>query len=815
MVIFEENSAKRIHLLLLILVGCIAWVLVNWGILSREYIFSHDSYYWYGLFHYFAESVQNGFIPLWNPYAHSGEIFFTNIGAQLLLDPLTLIGIVAGKIFKVKDLFYLYEIITFLRLILIATGIQLFLNEIIPKIKKYWYFTFFVLLLSSFTINAYHQSGSFLIFSYIPFILLFMVRFFKDPSWLNTTLLGYFSGISFQSYLFAAIGTFVLFFLLLYLLFNRKYWHVLWKNKLKVTVCIILFITLSAPAWSLLFYRSYIFPYARFIVNPSSQENSIIISNIEILKKSIVAFGRWGDFFSLGYLPLASSIYTGKAIHFFSSDIPLFGERIYALGKEIKITEMNMYVALIPFILGIIGIFKGKNKFKWIFLILLFLSGCLFLGPTDTNLIFKTLSNFYKVLFYIFLPLRVIENTHEFATYFLFFYFYFICLGLLYITSKIKKNSWKLVIVSILFIITLFELGFYVNKIYSDQGTPFRLLRDDKIAEKNINEINSTDVEEIIFAEISEGEKTKFLTYYERQGDIYTARDDVQMTNSEEKELAGILEKFFLLEAIPGPVSEFNFVEKRIKTILPYSYINNIKKEERDTYSYVPVDYRIKLNFLSTIYKIPTATGYFSDFSYDLFKIMPPTTLTMPVLYADILKSDISQELKGKLLGVDLPILEFYTDYIVLNPKEIINPKYNDLMLNYLENTALLSEGYSTPGDNSSNGSKSDYKIDIISYNPNHIKMNISTSNDGLLLFRDGYSSGWKSSVDGKVQKVIKANYNQKAIYIEKGIHEVEFIFRPLIYIIALYLYFIFSGVFIIFCIYYLFKRGILIRRKN
>ena len=132
----KEDSAKRIHLLLLVLIGCIAWFAANWGILSREYIFTHDSYYWYGIFHYFAESVQNGFIPLWNPYAHSGEMFFTYIGVLLLLDPITLIGIAAGKLFQVKDLFYLYEIITLIRLIVIAAGVQLFLNEIIPKIKK-------------------------------------------------------------------------------------------------------------------------------------------------------------------------------------------------------------------------------------------------------------------------------------------------------------------------------------------------------------------------------------------------------------------------------------------------------------------------------------------------------------------------------------------------------------------------------------------------------------------------------------------------------------------------------------------------------
>jgi uncharacterized membrane protein YfhO len=75
------------------------------------------------------------------------------------------------------------------------------------------------------------------------------------------------------------------------------------------------------------------------------------------------------------------------------------------------------------------------------------------------------------------------------------------------------------------------------------------------------------------------------------------------------------------------------------------------------------------------------------------------------------------------------------------------------------------------------------------------------------LLFRDGYNSGWEAIIDGNKQEVIQANYNQKAVFIEEGVHQVRFVFKPLAYIISLYIYFIFSTAVIIYIIYYFIKK--------
>lgn len=710
----------------------------------------------------------------------------------MLIDPINIIGIITGKLLLVKDIFYLYEVITLVRLIIIAVGVQLLINTIVPKIKKYWYFVFFIILLSSFSINSYHQNGAFLFFSYLPFVLLFIIRFLRSPNWINAIMLGYFTGISFQSYHFAATGTVIFIFIVLYLLFNRQNLKVIWNNRLKATISVLLFIIFSAPAWSLVFYRSYIYPYSRFIFN-QMEHVGIFISDINILRNSLTASGQWGDFLSLGLLPLAAEPYTGKIFNSFDLTIPSLG--------GIAISEMNMYLAFIPFILGLVGIFVGKNNFKIIFLILLFLSGCLFLGPSQYNYI-------YTGLFYAFPTVRVIENTHIFATFFLFFYLYFVSLGLIFIISKIKKDMWKKIFVALIFIITIVELNLYVYKIYGDQSGGISLLRKDRIVEDNIGVIDSYDVEEIMLPNLSENERSLFLNYYGDKGEYYKLREGVSIYES--ATLINIIEKFLML-GINVESSEFNFTSERVKTVLPYSFISSREKSV-----YNSSDIKVRLNFMGQIKKIPTAIDYFLEHNYNLNLNTPPKALTMPVLYKNILRSEVSQELKGILLGVELPIFEFYTDYIYLDSNEIINPEKNDIVLDYLDDRVILSEdNYFQKNSNGINSIDGNYQIEIIDYYPNNISLKIDTPEDGVLLFRDGYSPGWRAVIDKNPQNVMRTNYNQKAVFIERGIHEVEFIFRPKAFLISIYLYFVGSGAVMIFLIFYFIYHSFYKKRQS
>lgn len=782
--------------------GLVVWLFCHWRILNGEYIFSHDSYYWFGIFKYFAEGFFSGFIPLWNPYSHAGEMFFHNYGMWMLIDPISISGIFLGKLFGAKNLFYLYELVIFARLFVTAIGIQLFLNHLFPTLKKYSYFIFFVVLLSSFSINVYHQNGAIFTFSYLPFILLFILKFFEKPNWFNTVFLGFFTGISFQSMHFAYISTFVILFTVLYLAFNRHLFKVIWNNKLKILICFAIFLALSSPSWTLIFSRDLIDPYARSIFNPEGFVE-IFFNSLDHFEHSLAAFGKIRDFFSLGLLTAAKGLFVPGPLKLYSISIILYfiiiSAFIYLMRKKKKYkklsisgiaiatfiligfsivkfkygailpvfcsflnikkpasytyvggSEMSMFISFIPFVLGIIGIIFGKHKYKKLFLSLFIITVFLFIGPMKYNFV-------YAFLFYITPLLRAIENTHSFVNHFLLVYFYFVCLGALFLLEKYKTIPLKTrqVLIASLFIITLFELTIY-------NGYP------------------------------------------------YSGRNLANLFNKQKEGING--NKYFMLD------TEFKLNEKRVYTALPnfktdkpinFTKKDNAKYKISDVASrkdifYIPNPVENTLNYKSSILKISTASDFYANFPrHKYLKLINPTTITYPIYYAKILKSDASEKFKSELMGVNLPIFQFYTNYKVYQDYAILDRNHEQSFKQYLSNSVILNK------EPNIQISKNEIKRNmlVIDYNPDHIKLEIQTKNNALLLFRDGYDHNWIAKVDGKKQEVLRANYNSKAIGVPVGKHIVEFIYRPIYYILSLYLYFITTIAILIFFLYFLIKK--------
>ncbi|MBI2305315.1 MAG: YfhO family protein [Chloroflexi bacterium] len=49
----------------------------------------------------------------------------------------------------------------------------------------------------------------------------------------------------------------------------------------------------------------------------------------------------------------------------------------------------------------------------------------------------------------------------------------------------------------------------------------------------------------------------------------------------------------------------------------------------------------------------------------------------------------------------------------------------------------------------------------------------------GFLVLSELYYPGWQAYVDGQEAKIYRANYAFRAVYSDKGQHDVEFRFRP------------------------------------
>ncbi|OGV55706.1 MAG: hypothetical protein A2017_03230 [Lentisphaerae bacterium GWF2_44_16] len=83
-----------------------------------------------------------------------------------------------------------------------------------------------------------------------------------------------------------------------------------------------------------------------------------------------------------------------------------------------------------------------------------------------------------------------------------------------------------------------------------------------------------------------------------------------------------------------------------------------------------------------------------------------------------------------------------------------------------------------------------DLGCDIVvqSYMPGHIVFSANAGADGFLVISDGYDSAWKAEIDGKEEKILRANYIMKALRISPGAHRIELHYRPWPLIIGIYI---------------------------
>lgn len=69
--------------------------------------------------------------------------------------------------------------------------------------------------------------------------------------------------------------------------------------------------------------------------------------------------------------------------------------------------------------------------------------------------------------------------------------------------------------------------------------------------------------------------------------------------------------------------------------------------------------------------------------------------------------------------------------------------------------------------------------VKYIFYNETKSTIEVDTTDDGILFVSDTYYPGWKAFVDGKEEKIYKANYLFRAVKVPKGKHTVSFIYKP------------------------------------
>jgi hypothetical protein len=75
---------------------------------------------------------------------------------------------------------------------------------------------------------------------------------------------------------------------------------------------------------------------------------------------------------------------------------------------------------------------------------------------------------------------------------------------------------------------------------------------------------------------------------------------------------------------------------------------------------------------------------------------------------------------------------------------------------------------------------------EIIKYEPALIDVAANLQGPGLLVLSENYYPGWRAMVDGAPARILRVNYNLRAVVLSAGKHHVRFVFSPRSFYIGL-----------------------------
>ncbi len=93
---------------------------------------------------------------------------------------------------------------------------------------------------------------------------------------------------------------------------------------------------------------------------------------------------------------------------------------------------------------------------------------------------------------------------------------------------------------------------------------------------------------------------------------------------------------------------------------------------------------------------------------------------------------------------------------------------------------AVIFDAQAAEGTAAEYPGASEGRIVLKEYSPNRLSYDVSAAARGLAVFSEiYYPAGWKAYIDGEEVPVLRADYTLRALLIDEGDHEVEFVYNP------------------------------------
>ena len=725
-------------------------------------------------FHFLAENLLNGNIPLWDPYSFGGQPFAPLMLQLRLLDPINWVVIFVGSVFT-RDTVILFHWSRFVMMwFSLLGGYVCFRAEAKTFLGRASLLS--VLLLSSMMYGNFRQPGLLHHFAWVPWFIFFGRRlwFQRDHRWRNVIGFSYSWGVTWQSYFFASSWLWLVLILFWALLFHRDSLKLTGKKWFAIFAMAVAMAGPNFAVW--LQEYDFIYPLRMVVTSPEGphpqwsgldhegETNHFIARGVKVPYSVMVPSGFHGTTWDL-----VQHLLVDRAM--WVNEGPSVLRRIYH--------DAAGFLGIATWVIAVFGIFAAKSAEKKFWLMALGFWGLLFLGPNA--FLHEWVVRFYP-------PASYCRHSGYYLHHAQFAFLYFFVLGLekilqfpamqsVWYRSALTLNpiakfrvwgrwvwehAWSVVLPSLIVAVHLAALFAIVPEklailirwgvVLGGAGGLLVLIGALGAEDRGLRSRSYRWLGQGLFLILLVGD---LFLELKAASPFYAHHPHPSVVNSFETHV----------QPMKFPDRRKAYPEQRRLTE-HMQFIRGIPFWER-----IP-------SALAT-----PSDGTAKDFTEALKKPRNNSYYQLVPWYLTV-HSRIPPRAMERLLGVGESALQFRSRAVAM-PVSRIEPHFSELGdwrgREWLSQNVILPE--SETGASFPSG---EFSGNVKSYRHGAVALETHSQYPGFLLWQDGFHRGWRALVDQKPVKVMRANGVFKAIFLPAGTHQVLFFYFPWGFVLGL-----------------------------
>jgi len=149
--------------------------------------------------------------------------------------------------------------------------------------------------------------------------------------------------------------------------------------------------------------------------------------------------------------------------------------------------------------------------------------------------------------------------------------------------------------------------------------------------------------------------------------------------------------------------------------------------------------------------------------------------------YSALISSGLHPDILAEIFSLNRPLIQFrpcagdketfLRQARSPSPDEAVSLLHRAVVLDPAPQTGSRCRG--------SGSDENQFTYEVLKYDYDTVRLRITAPTEGYLYYADGYDQHWIASIDGAEIPLYRANLNFKAVAVDKGEHEVEFVYSP------------------------------------